>query len=480
VSKIPPLLLSFILAVVGFSAFGQAGRGGLQTTNLNPRELLDRAMEYAQTIADKREHSLAVVNIASFQAYTGDINGATQTLKLVDDEESRGEILQWIVGAQAKSGDFDAAKKTLSLIKRQREKEGARQSIAAELARHGKLQEALFEAGSLKNGYSRSDALTDIAVQLLKSGDVSNSKKVFEDAVLVAHDQNSMGSQQFMFIEADKIARIAEARAKAGDSSGAIEDLRRLHEEIEKATDLNDKATALEFLGCAQAGAGDIPGAIATAEEAGLYPSRGINDVFPCNPTSLRNRIVDAQIQAHDLSGAKLTLKKITDPGSRIFALCSISVAQFHSGEVDEANKMLEEAVQTVRKIEIEWARPATTAEIGVARAAIGEMGAAQSLFEEAVRGLKEGNKDWISDEEMSKIAWRRMAAKDYEGAIRTADMIANDGVKGFFFRRLASQFVMSGEAARVELLVGKEASPSIKVDLLLGMLDGVLKESQD
>jgi tetratricopeptide (TPR) repeat protein len=431
-------------------------------------------MGYAQTISDRRDHALAIGNIASLQANTGDLTGAFQSLKIADDQDSRDWIRLWIVGAQAKSGDFDAAWKTFKSIKGEQQRQVALKGIALQQAKHGELESAIVTANKMGAGYAKSEGLTDIAVFLMNAGDRIKARTVFERAIVSAREGNEAGNGYLVFTEADRIGKIAEVRAKAGDSISAIDDLKNEWGEIEKTPNLSDKVTALYYLGCAQADVGDIVGAIASSDEIDLHPGKGFTDTLPCGLSDLKNLIVDAQIRASDIHGAHLTLAKISDPDSRVAAICAISVAQFHSGNEEEANRMLATALEEVPKIEIVWVRREALEEIGDARYLTGDEMGARTLYDEATKGLDEGKNESMSDYEAQLLFSKRKAAGDLKGAINAASKIGDPGTRLFVFRRMGSDFVKSGKTDRAFQLLDEDISPLTKVYVLMGMVDGL------
>jgi hypothetical protein len=483
VRKVSYLLSSIILSGFAFVALGQSRQGDVQDGRLNPQELLRKAMQYTQEVPDKIERSIAVINVASLQASIGEIDAARLALNLVDDDEFRGGILDSIVSAQAEAGDFDAAKKTLELIPqdRDREIEWAKRSIALEQAKRGNLEEALRAANALGEGHGDTQLLTDIAVHLMNSKDNSTALSIFNKAVFVAHNEIEPASRNHLiFGVADTIGGIAEARAQAGDSSGAVKDIMNLHDELERIDDSDDRVTALYYLGCAQVNVGDIAGAIMTADEVESSKFLGVNDTFPCNPTPLRIRILEAQIHAKDMSGALLNLARISDPYEKIIALCYLSGDEFRSGKKEEANRMLVEAYQMVPRVEHSWERPEALEEIGHMRELIGDTANAKSILEEAKKGPGGNESDWMSDSEAQRRFQTCLAANDLDGAIRANTRVPDTNVQDFLYRKMGADSVKSGNSDQAFQMLEKEIPPLKKVQVLLGMVDGILEWKQN
>jgi hypothetical protein len=73
-----------------------------------------------------------------------------------------------------------------------------------------------------------------------------------------------------------------------------------------------------------------------------------------------------------------------------------------------------------------------------------------------------------------------RLAANDFDNAIKFANMITDDGIKEAQLRSLGTKLVKSGNADQALRLAENEASPLIKVYILLGVVDGILDGKQN
>ena len=70
--------------------------------------------------------------IAGAQATAGDINGAKETVTLINDDDYQAEAYQYIAAAQAKAGDMAGARKTLKMVKAEESSGGRSRDYWAE------------------------------------------------------------------------------------------------------------------------------------------------------------------------------------------------------------------------------------------------------------------------------------------------------------------------------------------------------------
>lgn len=130
-------------------------------------EILQQALEVAQSIKDPTRHNLVLSRIAELQAKRGDIAAASQIINLIDNSE-RGEgirqgTLREIAKVQAKSDDLKGALHTVGAMKDAVDRTNTLGEISAIRAAEGDVSGALQVADEIKVDFWRDSALVDIA-----------------------------------------------------------------------------------------------------------------------------------------------------------------------------------------------------------------------------------------------------------------------------------------------------------------------------
>ena len=192
---------------------------------------------------------------------------------------------------------------------------------------------------------------------------------------------------------AGALGDIAVAQAEAGDMDGAFATARSID-------NAGLRAWALRYIVVAQAEAGDMDGAFATA--------RSIDDAW--YRAGALGDIAEAQAEAGDMDGAFATARSIDDAWYRAGALGDIAEAQAEAGDMDGA-------FATARSIDDAGFRAQAFRDIAVAQAEAGDMDGAFAT----ARSI--GNADWRAGV-FRGIAVAQAEAGDMDGAFATARSI--------------------------------------------------------
>ena len=192
---------------------------------------LDGALATAQSIdivpwdaACAWYRSFALCDIASAQAEAGDSPSARNTFAdalstarsfdIVDrwDADNRARVLRYIALARAKAGDMDGAFDTARSIDNAGERADALRGIACAQAAREDMSGAFATARSIDNALRRAGALHDIAVAQAKA---RNMDGALATALATARSIDDACPRALA------LSGIAEARAQAGDFRGA-------------------------------------------------------------------------------------------------------------------------------------------------------------------------------------------------------------------------------------------------------------------
>ncbi len=202
---------------------------------------------------------------------------AVATAESIKVPEARAAALYHIALAWAKAGDFDKAIETTNTIDP--------------------------AAGSFGLPSSRAEALAWMAVAQAEADGSEQANKTFAAALDIAKTIENPGDRAWTFAE------IAAARAVAGAFDAAFDIVNRTGV---ANTGLNmPRASALSASATEQAVAGDIDGALKTAQTI---------DHYEFDDSAVRN-IAQAQAEAGDIDGAFKTAQMIEHPYRRAEAL---------------------------------------------------------------------------------------------------------------------------------------------------------------
>jgi hypothetical protein len=437
------------------------------------RIALDRALVAAESIEDPYRRSEAFAGIARAQVLVDDLPQADKTIHLALDAAGqvavpafRGWALHDIVLAQISADDLLGARETASRIEAAQPQGAALAAIAEVQLRAGELEEATSTARKIRYAESRAEALRQIVSAYAARGEVDRARQLLRDIddpfylplaigdIAVAEvragklrEAHAMAAKAKRSARPQVYARIAVARAEAGDSKGAEETLAKIDDDYARAVvlgrvalvratageaavsktmfeqaiaganaashDLRRKVIALAQLARLQAAAGDPASARRTLQLAQAQVSR-------LEPGDPRDETLDylarGQARSGDGPAALQTAMMMEDRIARALLVRDIvtlqpnvtsviasqltgrfedpliaTAAQFgvlgvqllRSGESMSA-ETIEAARSAVRQIDAQ-VQPAAFAALAAARVKTGSLSASQSIFDEAL-----------------------------------------------------------------------------------------------
>jgi tetratricopeptide (TPR) repeat protein len=162
----------------------------------------------------------------------------------------------------------------------------------------------------------------------------------------------------------------------------------------------------------AQAGAGDISGALETAGKI----ANVANSLIP-SPLAT---IAEAQAANGDIAGAFATTRMLSDGLVRVRGLIRVAEASATAGDSAGARQAIDAAVTALREMPDDGTRAGALARIAAAAAAAGDPEAASRIFDEALAVANAGSQalGWVAEEQA--------AAGFIDAALATAKRIEN------------------------------------------------------
>ena len=203
------------------------------------------ALQTARSIPDAAGRSQAAARIAAVQAEQGDIDGALATARRVEVPYGDLEALVAIARSKAGAGDFAGALEIASELVTAYGHSGGLEAIAVEQAKQGRFDDSLKSTARIWDVETRTKALAGIARTLVQRGQVDEALTVVG---MIQSDEARplLVKDLAVLLAAD--GKVARALEMAAEFAG-----RRNYLDVVVAIAL------------AQAGAGDLDGAIATA-----------------------------------------------------------------------------------------------------------------------------------------------------------------------------------------------------------------------
>jgi len=261
------------------------------------------ALKSADLIQDMDWRSREWSEIAVAQVKAGDIVGAQRTVALIQNTSVRTWPLMTVAEAQANAGEIAGAQKTAALIQ---DASGHGQSYASSAIAEAQvkagdrsgaqetLEHALKAADLIQDASGQSYEESEIAEAQVKTGDVAGAQESLSHALKAAD------LVQGASVRVAVLCQIARVKAKIGDITGsqsAFASALKAAYVIPKA-ELISGLSIFGDIAYAEAMAGDIPGALKTADL--------IQENF--EKSGPQQRIAEIQLEAGDTAGAQKTL----------------------------------------------------------------------------------------------------------------------------------------------------------------------------
>ncbi|HEU4624053.1 MAG TPA: hypothetical protein VFS52_04780 [Steroidobacteraceae bacterium] len=363
---------------------------------------LDAAEAAAETIRDARLHDAVLAAVVDARRGERDVQGALSTARRMKDVARQGFSLRNIAIQQAVANDFDGAIATARSIQYGRANALAMGDVAAAIARDGGFAEARSLAARIRDGSSRSRAFVEVAVAQAGVGDihgalatlaqVSDALDRAEGTARIAaiRASSAPAAAREMFAQAlgaaekaraganrrgDVLVEIARARLAAGEVTGAAATLKRAFAVIPQIKADRERLNLLSRIAPLQARAGDFAGAFATAMRA---------DDASLRPLLVRD-IAAAQAETGDVSGAIAMARGLEDRAATAAALFGILRVQSQAHDVPGLRQTIAATLEAVRVIGNAELRAGALGSLAAAHVREGDVEGAQAVFAEAM-----------------------------------------------------------------------------------------------
>ena len=391
---------------------------------------------YTETLRDNPEApkgyhdvEMAYRGIAAYLAWNGNVKDANLIVNDNIKASGKDAALVEIAETCVRKNNIAIAEQFAERITSVNLKDRVYAKIGIALAESGDLKKAYTAAKIITDSTYKSSVIAAIAKHQIASGDIDLGEKTAEDITYRNH----------------KIAvytQIAEKQADAGKIDSAVAIIEMMTKMISDTPMSADKSkfgtfddsfkkglVETVYLSAAKASAraGDIANYnkyIAKATEG----VKEINDV-PIWKGTVFTRIVDAQLEAGDIEGAKKTANEIKEELNLSWALFNIVQAQLKKGDIEGAVATSMEITDTMNK-------SFACGEIASAFVKKGEIADAKKIL------LNMGNSSWEAQS----------------------------------YRRAAEAFVETGHAEDLANWLNEIPSPQARVYACIGAVDGIMK----
>jgi tetratricopeptide (TPR) repeat protein len=409
-----------------------------------------------------------------------DLEALRATADAMQDGANRARAWTTLALAQAAAGELAASRASVEEARRVADgltwgadRAQALAELAVVLARLGDATgtDDLFAAAeqvarALDNAYFRVAALRDCATSRARAGRHPAARALLAEAAQSSYDiEDDAQWYQRLQSVAEAQRALARARCAAGDFAEA----RALADEIEHA---DERTAALTEVAMAQVGAGELGGALHTAEAIPNDTYWGVSRHGYRRQTRWTHGHIEAEIRRHneqrrkqaevqqavaralarrgDFDAAVTTARAIGDAYDRVETLALVSTYQRRAGLRDTARMTFDEALaganeaivpaallcrlvrqqvqernlsaalQAVGLIDERSSRAEALAQVAVAHSAGGNGRAARTLLAQALQPERKQAQGSEHLEALQEIAKAQAVAGDRHGAVRT------------------------------------------------------------
>ena len=302
-------------------AFAQNKAGDTNAAKRN----MDYALQTARQVENfDFDRDGVLRDIVATQTILGDISGAKQTARQIEDGDSRDDALLNIAVAQAKTGDITTARQTVRDIGNAEHRNWALFNIVEVQAQSGDISGARQIAQQFDDFYFHVRSSLSIAAARRKAGDINDSKRIFDNALQTARKIDDI------FFRSGALRHIAIAQADAGNISGAKN---TFDYALQTARHIDDgdrfffgrpsnRASMLRSIAVARAESGDADGAKRTLD----YALQDAQQSYYFTLAVQLHEIASAQSQTGDFTAAMKTARLISTARGKTEAFANIAI----------------------------------------------------------------------------------------------------------------------------------------------------------
>ena len=405
VTRLPPLVSALLVAIAWMLT---AVEGAAQTADTTALEDCARtptsqcvvalAIDTAEAIDDAHVRANSFVLIAEAQRVAGDLPGARESLSQATASAASSEDLADLKKPARARTFIDIARAQIAIG----DEVGARRTLLRTLAAIDKIEDP----------HARAEILRDISAAQRLAGDEEGARKTLSLALAAADQIESDDSKLGM------LSAIAEAHGSAGELQRAAEIVlkaREIYARIGPASDYGSSVD-LRCLVAAQVEAGDIEGALRTAQVIGDKDDYG-------RARALAD-IASALAAAGDVAGAFATEEHIRGAFLRIVVVTHVGVALAEAGDIAGATRAAARITE-INEEEI-WGPAYTEATIyrSFIFGAIVDAHIAAGAFDQALGALEKIERSYQIANAAVAIAEAQIAAGDLDAARAATDTV--------------------------------------------------------
>ena len=357
-----------------------------------------QAIETTETIDDVYERASAFVLIAEAQRNAGDLPGARESLSRATAAAASSEDLADLQRPARARAFIDIARAQVA----SGDETGARQTLSRTLAESDRIEVPRLRAA----------VLSDISLAQRLAGDDDGARETLSEALTAAEEIDNESSRAEILVD------IAESQASTGDLQTATEIMQEAHEIVVRIGETEYRAFGrdLRDMAVAQVEAGDVEGALRTAEVIG--------DRHDYGRALALGKIAYALAAAGDVTGAYATEEHVRGAFLRIVVATHVGVALAEAGDVAGATR----AAARITEINEEEVWDPAYTEAAIRRSiifqAIVDAHIAANAFYEALGALEKIERSYQIANAAMAIVEAQIAAGDLDAVRAAADTV--------------------------------------------------------
>lgn len=330
---------------------------------------LPAAQATARRMKDPIRQGQSLRTIAIRQASEGDFEGALATARSIQHGRVNALTVADVAGAIARDGGFDEARSLVARIRDDESRVRAQVEVASAQAAVGDIKGATTTASEVSDKLGRAEAFARVASLGTTVSKIEVSQMFSQALALVDSARASIGRK------CETLVEIAHAQLAAGNREGSAATLKRVLADLSKVKADSQRLGLISRIAPLQARGGDYAGAFATAMRA-EDPS--------LRPLLVRD-IASAQAEKGDVAGAVAAARTLDDRAASAAALFGVLRVQSQTHDVSGLNDTIGVALQAIRFIGNAELRAGALGSLAVAHAQEGNVEAAQAVFAEAM-----------------------------------------------------------------------------------------------
>lgn len=311
---------------------------------------VDGAKSYAESITDHRQMQQAYKKIAAYLASNNDIENTNAIVDNITNESGKESALVEIAETCIREANLSVAEQMAGRLTGSKYQDRVLEKLGVAFAEKGNVKKARSVAETISDSKHKSSVIAAIAKYQINSGDINLGKKTAQEVVYRDH-------------KTAVYSLIAEKQARAGKIDSAVATIKTMSKMIDDTPMAADKSKFGEFddsfkKGMAEtvylhvaknlAVKGDMEGYNKYIAKA-IAGVKEINDV-PIWKGVVFVKIVEAQVEAGDIEGAKKTAKEITDELNLSWGLYNILKAQLEKDDIAGAIATYQQITYTMTK----------------------------------------------------------------------------------------------------------------------------------